>query len=272
MAIVVSFAHMVTTIALYSSGAWYAGLVAGAMTLLIDIAIYELIEYLLGAHRAGWRPAWPVPAFLALAIVLSISLNGAYLWAYRPPAAVVPDWLSMLITSALAVFVPGWIAIAAIMSAELEGRRAAHQAQVDELAQLRADVAELRTAAQDRDQARARVAQLEGETARLLPDLAQQSESLAQLRATLEDRTREAAQWSAQVAHVDQAARAAVAQRDTEAAILRAQLDEARAVAELDPRDIAHRLREAGVATRTIARGLERPESTVRGWITERTA
>lgn len=246
LAIGVSFAHMMTTIALYSSGEWYAGIVAGAMTLLIDVAIYELIEYLLGAHRDGFAPHPAIPLFLALAIVLSVGLNAAYLWGERPPAERVPTWLSVVVVGALAVFVPGWVAVAAVMSAELEGRRAVGQAAAQEAAQ---EAAQLRTALDD---ARAAVARLEGEAARRLPDLARQADEAARLRATIETQAREVAQ-----------ARASAAQ---EAAQLRADLEAARAAAALDPRTVARELREAGVATRTIARALGRPESTVRGW------
>lgn len=305
LAIVVSFAHMMTTIGAYSSAQWYAGLVAAAMTFLIDLAIYEMIEYRLLTHREGWRSSRWIVVFLALAIVLSVSLNAAYLWTYKPAETVVPIGLSVLVVGALSIFVPGWVAVAAIISAELEARRSAAHKAADELAALRTEADGLRAqvaqnsaeAAHLRatlDEARAATAQAQAQVAHLDTQaraaVAQRDQELAHLRATLDETRAATARQDAEAAHlratldetraagarqVDEVAqqgaqaRAALAQRDLEVAQLSRELDDARAAAALDPRSIARRMRDLEIDTRKIARALERPESTVRGWVKE---
>lgn len=203
MAIAVSFTHMMTTIALFSSREWYAGLVAAAMTLLIDLAIFELIEYQLEARRTDWQPSGWIGAFLVLAIVLSIALNAGYLWAYRP--AGWSEWLTIPITAALAVFVPGWIAIAAVMSAELHARQSAAAQAAQQRTDALAASEQARAAAEQRaaesEQARQLAEQsrtlAEQETARLRT-LAEQSRTLAEQRAAEAEQFRTVAEQSAQ--------------------------------------------------------------------------
>lgn len=196
LAIVVSFTHMMTTIALFGNGEWYAGIVAGAMTLLIDLAVFEMIEYQLEAHRADWRPSGWIGAFLVLAIVLSISLNAGYLWNYRPNGW--DAWLTIPITAALAVFVPGWIAIAAVMSAELHSRQTAAaqaaQAKADAVQTAEQARADAERRATESEQGRALAVQLaaQAEQAR---ELAEQES--ARLR-TLAEQSRTLAEHSAQ--------------------------------------------------------------------------
>lgn len=200
LAIGVSFAHMMTTIALYSEAQWYAAIVAGAMTLLIDIAIFEMIEHRLEAHREAAQTSNWVTAFLGLAIVLSVALNAAYLWKFRPPAEQVPDWLSVLVVGALAVFVPGWIAIAAVMSAELEARRT-KVVQAASAAERRAADAEQRAVLAERERHAAvqRALAAEQESARLsgLTDQARTVMDQLRTQAERERTAREAAEQQA---------------------------------------------------------------------------
>jgi hypothetical protein len=58
-----------------------------------------------------------------------------------------------------------------------------------------------------------------------------------------------------------------IADMETEVAQLRADLELSRATEGVDPRRLAQQMALSGVATRTIARMVERPESTVRGWL-----
>ena len=113
LAVVVSFAHMAATILLYSSRDWYAQAVAAGMTLLIDLVTIKLIEYRIAAT---WKVSRWISGFLALSLLLSVALNGVYLWRWRPDD--VDMSLSVAIVAALAVFVPGWIAVSATMHAE----------------------------------------------------------------------------------------------------------------------------------------------------------
>jgi hypothetical protein len=113
LAVVVSFAHMAATILRYASGDWYALAVAAGMTLLIDLVTIRLIDYQI---TATWRVSRWIVAFLALSLALSMALNGVYLWTFRPRD--IPDAINALIAVALALFVPGWIAVSAVMHAE----------------------------------------------------------------------------------------------------------------------------------------------------------
>lgn len=129
-AILVSFSHMAGTMALYSAGALWDRLVAGAMTLIVDLALWSLAEYLLFCRQQGRRPVWIVPAMFGLAVVISIALNAAYLWANRPPPESVPEWLSVLIAGAFSVLVSGFIVAAAVVEGELLGEGQARAALV----------------------------------------------------------------------------------------------------------------------------------------------
>jgi len=113
LAVVVSFAHMAATILLYSSRDWLAQAVAAGMTLLIDLVTIKLIEYRIAAT---WKVSRWISGFLGLSLILSVALNGVYLWRYRPTD--VDATLSVAIVAALAIFVPGWIAVSATMHAE----------------------------------------------------------------------------------------------------------------------------------------------------------
>ena len=220
LAIVVSFAHMMDTIGSFSSGAWYALPVAAGMTLLIDLAIWALLEAVI-AH--GAKASVPALLLLALALLLAVGLNAAYLWRYRPTGMDV--WLAGTLTALLALFVPGVIAV----TAQLDAADARASTTATDTAR---EVARLR----------ATLARQEAEAARALTDT-------APIRADLD------------------AARAALARQEAEAARLRAEVDAARAGQALDVKTLARAMRDGGMATRSIATLIDRPESTVRGWL-----
>lgn len=210
LAIIVSFAHMWTTIGLFGAGSWYGPIVAGGMTLLIDLAIYEEIEYLLLARLTRRRVSGWHTAFLALAIILSIALQAGYLWTHRP--AAMPAWLAGIITAALAVFVPGWIAIAAVMQAETTTAERHAQAEREELARLRAEAPRL-AAERDRLRAERDATRTEAEALR----------ERAERTAALESQVRDASATFGRLRAESEAERASAAQLRDEVAHLRAE-------------------------------------------------
>jgi hypothetical protein len=122
-AIVVSFVHMATALALFSREALIERGAALAMTALVDVATWAIANYVDYARRRQLtRSSW-VKGLFAFALAISMGLNGAYLYAYRPSADVLPTWTSILIAFAFAVFVPMLIGVASLIRGELEDDR-----------------------------------------------------------------------------------------------------------------------------------------------------
>jgi hypothetical protein len=116
-AIVVSFVHMASALTLYSHTNWYDIAAALAMTALVDVVTWAVAEYLDYARRYRLqRSRWSKVLF-AFALMISMFLNGAYLWAYRP--ATLPEWMNILIVGSFAVFVPLTIAVSSLIRGEL---------------------------------------------------------------------------------------------------------------------------------------------------------
>lgn len=121
LAIVVSFVHMAAALALFSGAAWYELGAALAMTALVDVATWALAGYFdYAARRRLARSVW-IKATFGFALAISMFLNGAYLYANRPPS--LPGWMSVGIAGAFAVFVPMLIGVASLIRGELEDDR-----------------------------------------------------------------------------------------------------------------------------------------------------
>lgn len=121
LAIVVSFVHMAAALALFSGAAWYEVGAALAMTALVDVATWALAGYFdYAARRRLARSVW-IKATFGFALAISMFLNGAYLYAHRPPT--LPGWMSVGIAGAFAVFVPMLIGVASLIRGELEDDR-----------------------------------------------------------------------------------------------------------------------------------------------------
>jgi hypothetical protein len=122
-AILVSFVHMATALALFSRESLIERGAALAMTALVDVATWAIANYVDYARRRQLtRSSW-VKGLFAFALAISMGLNGAYLYAYRPSADVLPTWTSILIAFAFAVFVPMLIGVASLIRGELEDER-----------------------------------------------------------------------------------------------------------------------------------------------------
>jgi hypothetical protein len=122
-AIVVSFVHMATALALFSRESLIERGAALAMTALVDVATWAIANYVDYARRRQLtRSSW-VKGLFAFALAISMDLNGTYLYAYRPAADVLPTWTSILIACAFAVFVPMLIGVASLIRGELEDDR-----------------------------------------------------------------------------------------------------------------------------------------------------
>jgi uncharacterized membrane protein len=274
LAILVSFVHMGAALALFSGPSWYEVGAALAMTALVDIATWAIVEYQAYARRRRLRRSRWVSALFGAALVISMALNGAYLYAHRPAPEHLPEWLSLGVAVAFAVFVPLLIGVASLARGELEDDRLRlSQASVEaaqeraELERLRGEHAELaRECAGLRDEhprllANAQLAmQLRAELAQEAELRAQTEGQVAQLRAELAHAEQVAAQERAkhaqtgvELAHV----RAAAARLQEELA----QMVEPGA---LDVLAIARRLRERGVTSREAAQLVGIPESTLR--------
>jgi hypothetical protein len=122
-AIVVSFVHMATALALFSRESLIERGAALAMTALVDVATWAIANYVDYARRRQLtRSSW-VKGLFAFALAISMGLNGTYLYAYRPATDVLPTWTSILIAIAFAVFVPMLIGVASLIRGELEDDR-----------------------------------------------------------------------------------------------------------------------------------------------------
>jgi hypothetical protein len=123
LAITVSFVHMAAALALFSRAAWYERGAALAMTGLVDVATWGLAGYFDYARRRHLSRSGWIKALFGFALVISMFLNGAYLYANRPAVEVLPEWMSISIAAAFAVFVPMLIGVASLIRGELEDDR-----------------------------------------------------------------------------------------------------------------------------------------------------
>lgn len=119
----VSFVHMFTALALFSGAGWLEWLAAAGMTLMVDLATWGLAEYHHYAKRRKLaRSAW-VRVVFGVALFISCTLNGAYLYAHRPNEQALPAWMSIVIAVLFALFVPMLIGVASLIRGELEDDR-----------------------------------------------------------------------------------------------------------------------------------------------------
>ena len=288
LAIIVSFVHMAAALALFSDNAWYERGAALAMTGLVDIATWALAGYFDYARRRQTSRSGWIKTLFGFALIISMFLNGAYLYTHRPPPTELPEWMSIGIAITFAVFVPMLIGVASLIRGELEDDRLALQqaarhtvdaAQLEvDLAQARAELEKARTeTAQVRDaltQTRDQLAQHEtmraqhdDQAARMANDLAQRDTALAQLTDEQAHRETQMAQSLEQLRESQEH----LVQRESEIVHLREELAQVRddlarpmMVGEVDILAIAQRMLQAGIPTRETAACLNMAESTMR--------
>lgn len=252
LAIVVSFVHMAAALALFSRESWYEQAAALAMTALVDIATWMLAGYVDYARRRQLSRSFWIKALFGFALAISMFLNGAYLYANRPPDALLPEWMSIGIAATFALFVPLLIGVAALIRGELEDDRphlARDAAREDpRLADLRQQLAGQE---QEIANSRARLADHEGavataheEAATLRSQLARGEQEIARLRESLAG-----------------------------AQSLNRQLRDAPAPIPSKQAQIAYAVRETarGRSQLEVARELDVPEATLRGWLKNQT-
>lgn len=143
-AIGVSFVHMAAALALFSGPAWYEVGAALAMTLLVAVATWAIVGYQAYARRRRLRRSRWVGALFGVALVISMTRNGAYLYAHRPASDRLPEWLSLGIAFALAAFVPLLIGVASLARGALEDDRLTLDRAQDVAAKERAELGRLR--------------------------------------------------------------------------------------------------------------------------------
>lgn len=119
----VSFIHMFAALALFSGAEWYEQLAAAGMTLMVDIATWALAEYHHYAKRRQLARSGWVRVVFGVALFISCTLNGSYLYANRPGEQQLPAWVSIAIAVLFALFVPMLIAVASLIRGELEDDR-----------------------------------------------------------------------------------------------------------------------------------------------------
>jgi hypothetical protein len=280
LGILVSFSHMVGTIALYSDRSPWALIVAAANTLLIDLIIWALAEYLYFARVQQYQPTPWAGRLFGMTLIAAVVLNGGDLWAKRPPADVIPGWVSVLMVSTFAVLIPGFIALSAIVRGELETARFGAGRQAEDVEKLRRDAqraAQLQSML-DRErqaaaQAHAQLAQMQAEAraaiAQAEAQIAQGAASAAQQAQRAEQAQMQVEHLRSQFAQVEQAHAAQLAQMQAEVRAARAALDEIPPTGDLNVRSIAKALQTEGLSNRAIARALNKPESTIRHWLKE---
>lgn len=119
----VSFVHMFSALALFSRANLIEQIAAAGMTLMVDLATWGLAEYHHYAKRRKLaRSAW-VRVVFGVALFISCTLNGAYLYAHRPNEQALPWWMSVVIAALFALFVPMLIGTASLIRGELEDDR-----------------------------------------------------------------------------------------------------------------------------------------------------
>ncbi|MFD3165500.1 hypothetical protein [Herpetosiphon sp. NSE202] len=116
--IVVSFAHMVGALALFSDGSVIGKIVAGLMTLLVDGATWVITGYYDYAKRRQLKRGKLVALLLGVALVISFGLNLIYLVTHMP--STIPTWIGWCIAIAFALFIPLCIAVASAERGQLE--------------------------------------------------------------------------------------------------------------------------------------------------------
>lgn len=251
-AILVSFVHMAATLLLFSQATWHEKAAAMAMTGLVDVATWVIAEYFDYAKRRQLKRSLWSKVLFGSTLIISMALNGGYLWANRPTdQRRMPEELSAIIAVAFAVFVPLLIAVASLIRGELTDDRLTLQQQAQHT------TAQQDTAVRD---ALVLVAQHEKEVAYYQEQHAQLQAEHAQLQVAYTQHHATAVQEQEQYAHLQrsyQELRHAYAQLQAEHAHL----------AEAGPLDIvalAQRLKGKGMSGRDMADVLLIPESTLR--------
>lgn len=246
-AIVVSFVHMATALILFSNESLIERGAALAMTGLVDVATWIIAEYLDYARRRSLARSWWVKILFGFALLISMFLNGAYLWANRPPEEQLPGWMSGGIAVTFALFTPMLIAVASLARGELTDDRLQRQ---QAATQERSATAQLAQAQAEAAQLTARVAQLEAEAAQYQATAAQAESRAAQLERQEQGA---AAQW----ARVEAELRAALAEAE-------GQIAQLLAAGGLDRVAVAQKLISLGESQRAAAQFVGLKESTLR--------
>jgi hypothetical protein len=252
---------MAAALALFAGPNWYELAAALAMTALVDLATWIIAEYHHYAQRRHMARSRWVGALFILALLISMALNGAYLYVHRPTQGQLPELVSILIAIFFSIFVPMLIGVASLSRGELEDDRLRIQQstaqQRSELALLRDDIA----------QAHAELARVRGELAHARADGAQYEEELAQARALVVQAQEQDAQLAREYAQAnEQLARTTtqLAQANEQLAQLEHELAQPIVIDGLDVLTIARRLLDAGLSTRETARLIGMKDSTMR--------
>lgn len=266
LAIVVSFAHMVATLALFGTDTLTTHVVAAGMTLLIDVTIWVLAEYRQYAQRRDRRPSVWIGRLFGLTLLIAMLLNGGYMWVHRPVS--LPASYSAGLAVVFALLIPGIVAVTGIIQGELAQDEAQLHREAAATAQLDAECAVLREQLYASQEQLAQQERAHAATHRQLTESAAQDRvitrtlehTIAQLRAEMRDQEQSAAHHAREGEMAMARLRAALEQA-TE------QLAQVTTDSPLDPRMLARQFAQLSVPTRTIARAFGRNESTVRGWV-----
>lgn len=119
----VSFVHMFAALALFSGREWYEQLAAAGMTIMVDLATWALAEYHHYATRRKLARSGWVRVLFGVALFISCTLNGSYLYANRPAEQQLPYIMAVSIAVLFALFVPMLIGVSSLIRGELEDDR-----------------------------------------------------------------------------------------------------------------------------------------------------
>lgn len=116
--IIVSFAHMVGALTLFSDGSNWGKFIAAMMTGLVDGATWVCATYLDFAKRREMKRNNAVVALLIGALLISFGLNLAYMLTNRP--ATLNGTVATAIAVVFSIFIPACIGVASLTVGELE--------------------------------------------------------------------------------------------------------------------------------------------------------
>lgn len=116
--IIVSFAHMVGALTLFSDGSGWGRFIAAMMTGLVDGATWVCATYLDFAKRREMKRNNAVVALLVGALTISFGLNLAYMLTNRP--ATLNGTVATAIAVVFSIFIPACIGVASLTVGELE--------------------------------------------------------------------------------------------------------------------------------------------------------
>lgn len=116
--IIVSFAHMVGALTLFSDGSNWGKFIASMMTGLVDGATWVCATYLDFAKRREMKRNNAVVALLIGALTISFGLNLAYMLTNRP--ATLNGNVATAIAVVFSIFIPACIGVASLTVGELE--------------------------------------------------------------------------------------------------------------------------------------------------------